>query len=122
MTRVSSNFSARTTKPEGRKGRRPTTVRISRSGATCTGSKGRPLKVGKSGGLIDETRRGAQPVNKPATPTAAAVCMLESRNALRSIFICLWRQYIRQPWLGDLSFRDACLDHFLNQSGRHWLV
>src|SRR5215470_8458921 len=44
MTSLSSSFSALTTKPEGRYGRSPTTVRITRSGETSTGANLRAAK------------------------------------------------------------------------------
>jgi hypothetical protein len=57
MTTFWSSFSPRTTKPEGRNGRRPTIVRMTRSGATRT------LDMGTGAGGATALRRAAHPAS-----------------------------------------------------------
>src|SRR5207248_10638780 len=62
----SSIFSARTTNPDGRNGRRPTTVRMMRSAETLTGTNRR--RGTRTSGWREEAHADARPaaIGKPA--------------------------------------------------------
>src|SRR5215471_4043975 len=79
MTRRSPIFSSRTTKPDGRKGRRPATVRISRSALTRTGGSAQP--AGVLSGRRSDGRAWRQ---RDATATAAEAAAVP-RNVRRFI-------------------------------------
>src|SRR5690242_4023922 len=63
MTSLSPIFSARTTNPDGRNGRKPTTVLMTRSGETSTGAK--CLRAGAGGTIAATGRRDAHPAAMP---------------------------------------------------------
>jgi hypothetical protein len=72
-----STFSALTTKPDGRKGRSPTIVRITRSDETLTGTN----RWSRGWGVIDNFFSGEDV--KPNPAPAAAAPATASKNFLR---------------------------------------
>src|SRR5260370_3174099 len=70
MTSFSPSFSALTTNPDGRNGRSPTTVLISRSGDTTTGTRSQPLPAR---GIATCGRIRLQPEMTPQVPARAVM-------------------------------------------------
>src|SRR6516164_8864907 len=102
MTVFSPNFSARTTNPEGRKGRNPTVVRMTRSAATFTRAR---RGIGR--GAAGASARGGRAVEHPA---AAA----RGKDASRRRRVTSIVDYIDDSGYAPVRRRASVIRRFLD--------